>query len=76
MGSTALVAKGRAGVVAEENDEKANCLNNLKCRQKKANILSWSLQSFTLEGDVMLNSLMFATCFRKSVKKLLESCRN
>lgn len=35
MGSTVLVAKGRAGVLSEENDEKANCLNNLKYRQKE-----------------------------------------
>lgn len=35
MGSIALVAKGRAVVVSEENDEKANCLNNLKYRQEK-----------------------------------------
>lgn len=34
MGSTALVAKGRAGVVSE-NDEKAICLHSLKCRQEK-----------------------------------------
>lgn len=35
VGSTVLVAKGRAGVVSEENDEKANCLNNLKYRQEE-----------------------------------------
>lgn len=35
VGSTVLVAKGRAGVVSEERDEKANCLNNLKYRQEE-----------------------------------------
>lgn len=35
MGSTALVGKARVDVVAEENDGKANCLNNLKCKQEK-----------------------------------------
>lgn len=35
MASTPLVAKRRVGVVSEENDEKTNCLNNLKCRPEK-----------------------------------------
>lgn len=33
VGLTAVVAKGRASVCFEEN-EKANCLNNPKCRQE------------------------------------------